>query len=84
MLLTDNCHVLEILGRVGVRMIGVKTASVPIARMRWWLWVWFAWLLLDRRRDGDMIVAEMHEAVRRPGRVTRTGEGRSAGMVTRR
>ena len=49
-------------------MISVKTASVPIARMRWWLWLRFVWLLLDRRRDGDTIVAEMHEAVRRPGR----------------
>jgi hypothetical protein len=36
--------------------------------MRRWLWVRFAWLLLDRRRDGDAIVAEMHEAVRRPDR----------------
>jgi len=67
-LVTDYCHVLEILGRVGARMISVKTASVPIARMRWWLWLRFVWLLLDRRRDGDTIVAEMHEAVRRPGR----------------
>jgi hypothetical protein len=36
--------------------------------MRWWLWFRFAWLLA-RRRDGDSIVAEMHEAVRRRGRV---------------
>ena len=62
-LVTDYCHVLEILGRVGARMISVKTASVPIASP-----IRFVWLLLDRRRDGDTIVAEMHEAVRRPGR----------------